>query len=703
MDDTASKILSRIDSNNLLVVPQVLLDLMKEIQQENADLDYLAKLIGQDSGLSAKIMIAANSPYYRQCGAIQDLRRVLVVLGLTTVKTLIITVVIHQFFNKIPQTQQNLLERIWYRSFSCAHTARHLAQLIAYPFPDEAYLAGLLHRLGQLILLAYYADDYAVFLSQHFDEQDDRIELQTFGVTYTEIGAQLVSNWKLQSFIGDALRYQRQPIETIAESAGLVKLINSARQLSCLNPGNKYPLLAQAGQLFGLHQGLLEELLQETQLLVEQTSDSLGIKITDPNLNDSENLTTQQPTVDPHELLGQYVQKIVLSATVQQAIATPSELNSLISIIQRDLSVMFGFRGVAIFIYQIDKQSLASIAGVSEQDTVWSTLAIKPDSNSLLARAWSKNRILHSFNCDKAALDTLIDRQICQLLAVEDLLAIPMYHQGQALGVIAAGLKLTDVKRIKSNLEFIQMYVEHATKSIYALQTVLTVNTSELSQFRSDYQLQAQKLVHEIANPLTLISNYLHLLEIKAGERYSDELRIIQEEIGRVGTLLLRLPDLAQEDQNDLRSVDVNELILDLLKLFEAGGFSIHIEVTLDLDRNLTSIATDRNKLKQILTNLIKNAFEAMSSGGNFRVNTKEQVIQNGKPYLEIVLIDSGPGLSEEIQRNLFHPVDSTKGKHHSGLGLTISKNLMNDLNGFIHCNSGETGTQFRLLLPRVN
>ena len=116
----------------------------------------------------------------------------------------------------------------------------------------------------------------------------------------------------------------------------------------------------------------------------------------------------------------------------------------------------------------------------------------------------------------------------------------------------------------------------------------------------------------------------------------------------------------------------------------------------------MRGIRTQRSHMKQILTNLMKNAVEAMDQGGNLTITTRDNAYINGKAHIEIQVIDSGPGIDTEIMDQLFTPVTSTKDSTHSGLGLAIVKNLMDELSGHISCTSqAGQGTRFQLFLPR--
>jgi signal transduction histidine kinase len=200
----------------------------------------------------------------------------------------------------------------------------------------------------------------------------------------------------------------------------------------------------------------------------------------------------------------------------------------------------------------------------------------------------------------------------------------------------------------------------------------------------------------------------VHILAAKLDEQdvARDELQIIKEELDRAGQILLRLPGITEQKTtlSGAALLDVNTLITDLLKIFRSSLFTAQsIEALVDLDEAMQPIICDRNALKQILTNLIKNASEALSAGGRITVETQAQVNFNGRNYVEIVIADNGPGISEQVQERLFTPVQTTKGGDHAGLGLSIVKNLVDNLDGSISCrSSARNGTRFEILIPRI-
>lgn len=706
MSNAAASLLSRIDPGNLPAIPRVLLDLMNAAQRSDVSMPELAKIIGQDVSLSAKVVAAANSPFYRQFGEITDLNRVLVVMGLTTVKTIAITRAVQQFFNQLPQPQQNLLELIWHRSLSCAHLARNIAILTAYDFPDEAYLAGLMHRLGQLILLVCFPKEYPEFLAGHFDGQHSQ-EKQLFGVFHEEVGAHLIASWKLQSFISDAVLYQHYPLDAIVDSARLVKIIHMASQLSAINSNNKDTTLAQAGELFGLNQALLEDMLAGVKPLVERTAGSLGISITQPEKGGIKNQTTSVQRQAVQNLLGENIKDFALSAAVQQQLQDASVSSSIAGIIQRDMQLLFGFQSAAVFSYNAVSDSLDGVSSTEpQQDALWPALSISCKSDqSLITRALLEKQLKNSFDVAEDVTVTLADRQICRLLGADGMLVVPMVTEQKSVGVIIVGLNRVKFEQLKLDNDFIALFAQQAASALSAVQATSPHKQQVLTDLRAGYQLHAQQLAHEISNPLSIINNYLYLLGQRLGENSAEEIKLIQEEIERVGQIIVRLPDALDDiNKEDYGVVDVNGLIVDLVKLFQVGLFTSHdINVSLKLDFTLPAISSSRNTLKQILINLLKNATEAMPSGGNITISTKDLIYLGKTCYAEIEVQDNGPGIPDTIIKQLFVPVTSNKGKHHEGLGLTIAKNLTEELGGALSCNSSAgKGTSFKIYLPRI-
>ena len=242
---------------------------------------------------------------------------------------------------------------------------------------------------------------------------------------------------------------------------------------------------------------------------------------------------------------------------------------------------------------------------------------------------------------------------------------------------------------------------------------------SVLEEEKSLQSLEIRKLVHEANNPLGVIRNYLQILSHKLADsqdtKIQGQLEILMEEVERVGNIVLRIREVPQQISAENHNVMINELINRLLSIFKESLFlKAGIVTKINLDMSIPKIKCNANSLKQILTNLLKNVVEAMPEGGEINISTRDQVNYNGKQFIELNISDNGPGIPEKVLANLFNPVKSTKSGEHSGLGLSIIKNLVNDLGGTIRgsnrysglLSSGSdrqqiSGAEFIILLPR--
>lgn len=169
-----------------------------------------------------------------------------------------------------------------------------------------------------------------------------------------------------------------------------------------------------------------------------------------------------------------------------------------------------------------------------------------------------------------------------------------------------------------------------------------------------------------------------------------------------MGAILRSLTEAADEPGQDDRT-DLNTLIRDVANLLRPTLIKpAQLKLELTLDNAIPTIAAARNSVKQILVNLVKNAAEALGAGQTITIQTEDSIYIGNEPFVAIVVADDGPGLPPQILAALFEPVTSTKGKGHSGLGLSITKRLVDELRGRITCRSNAAqGTQFQILIPR--
>jgi len=256
----------------------------------------------------------------------------------------------------------------------------------------------------------------------------------------------------------------------------------------------------------------------------------------------------------------------------------------------------------------------------------------------------------------------------------------------------------------ENKLQLLGLFAAEAARAIEQCEQNALRESKGGDAFKDEMESRLREIAHEANNPLSIIRNYLELLALKLGDEHQafGELGVIREEIDRTGQIILQLKDLGKVELEVRGEVDINAELTDLVGIYKQSLFLTHgINCELTLDLALPSLALNRNPIKQVFTNLIKNAAEAMDEGGLIALSSSDNINHNGREYVEIVIADNGPGIPESVRENLFTPVVSSKGEGHSGLGLSICKRLITELGGSIAYRRAASKTEFKILLPR--
>ena len=691
------------DVGQLPSIPQVLLRLIEACHKVDVSFEELAEIIQKDAALSAKVIAVANSAAYAQWNEVKDFNRLLVVLGLNTIKTIAITTVVHQFFSRFNPDFGRWMGRFWRTSLSCAYSAKSLARVTGYESLDEAYLAGLLHRIGQLVLVKKSPSEYSEMLLSIQSEGDliER-ERELFGVTCAEIGAYLIHDWDPDSFMSDAVLYQHEAAEKVLDSPRLVKLVNIAHKLS-VQPVTTDALYDEVDLLFGLTRPVMEDLQTEVRISVVQAAQGLGIEL---DHTDQEGDEFYSDSEEVRLELAKKVREFALLDGVQQHLNAADQLEDTLEAMFQGLKILFGLSRSICFLFTGEGDYLQAIAANrGDRERIGEFRIPFKSGRSLVAQALFDGTVLSSFESPATPLTSVVDGQLSRLMDSEGILCVPLCRKGRDVGVLVAGVDRHGCHELADQKALLNNFAGVAANALYHRQLQIQDRKELLEQERERQHGKVRRLVHEANNPLAIIKNYLQVLSLRLGEdkEVKDQLVVLTEEIERVANIVLRMRDVTSDGDPSRGTVDLNELIQGLLGIFRLSHFNNQgISARLSLDSALPSIVTNRNSLKQILTNLLKNAIEALPQGGEISLTTRDQVNLDGRQYVELKIADNGPGIPDEVLKNIFRPVKTTKGRHHSGLGLAIVKNLLYELGGSISCrNRKKGGAEFMILLPR--
>ncbi len=216
----------------------------------------------------------------------------------------------------------------------------------------------------------------------------------------------------------------------------------------------------------------------------------------------------------------------------------------------------------------------------------------------------------------------------------------------------------------------------------------------------------ATGLAHELNQPLSAIANYANgcVRRLKLEERRSDDLIYAMDQINsqaaRAGEIIRRLRQLVGKHLPVRSVVDVNNLVREVCSFveFEARKAEVVIEQQLSFDR--LPVRADLVQIEQVLLNLVRNALDALHE---VPVEVRSLVIRTGfqgGDKIQVDVIDSGSGISEEVAEQLFQPFFTTKSGG-MGMGLVISQSIIEDHKGSIEARQvSNGGSCFSITLP---
>jgi len=253
---------------------------------------------------------------------------------------------------------------------------------------------------------------------------------------------------------------------------------------------------------------------------------------------------------------------------------------------------------------------------------------------------------------------------------------------GELIGTLGIGKDFTEFKRIERQLQ----------------QSEKLATVGEL----------AAGIAHEVGTPLNVIlgtAEYL-MMEMEGDDPKIEELKIIISQAEHITKLIHQLLNFSRYNKPEFKSIDINSLVRDVLKLTDLQIAKEKIKVFTDLQSDVPSIIGDDNQLQQVFINIIVNAVHAMPQGGTLTIASRLDISESSDPhsngFVEISISDTGFGIPSKDIPKIFDPFFTTKDiDKGTGLGLTVSHRIVEDHGGTIDVESKvNEGTRFTVKLP---
>lgn len=217
----------------------------------------------------------------------------------------------------------------------------------------------------------------------------------------------------------------------------------------------------------------------------------------------------------------------------------------------------------------------------------------------------------------------------------------------------------------------------------------------------------ARRLAHEIKNPLTPIQlsaermrrKFLGSMNEKDAQVLERATHTIVQQVEAMKGMVNAFSEYARAPQLVLEPFNLNALVSEVAELYRAGERPVVVELA--LEAGLEAVEADRGRVRQILSNLLKNAMEALEGtpAPYVQVSTR-RAEWHGQPVVQIEVVDNGPGFQRELMGQVFDPYVTSKPKG-TGLGLAIVKKVVEEHGGRIEAHNGpEGGASVLVALP---
>jgi nitrogen-specific signal transduction histidine kinase len=259
---------------------------------------------------------------------------------------------------------------------------------------------------------------------------------------------------------------------------------------------------------------------------------------------------------------------------------------------------------------------------------------------------------------------------------------------------------------IKKGLAEVEMCLPYTIEKLHKSVKDLALSNEKLSSMKQALK-QSEKLAHmgqlsagiahELNNPLGVVIMYSNILleECKPDDPVREDLKLVVEQAGRCKKIVAGLLNFARKNQVNHQMVNMHDLVSHSL-----DSVIIPDKVKVEITDNTTNpdAALDLEQMMQVLSNLIKNAIDAMPGEGKINIHLEDSLSD-----VSITVADNGTGIKEEDRAKIFEPFFTTKGLGHgTGLGLATVRRVLAGYNGTATVQSRpDAGSTFTVVFPR--
>lgn len=263
-------------TRDLPAMPQVASKVLELSSDPNTSAFQLQQVIADDQAMTARILKIANSALYSCSRKIKTLTEAIVMLGFNSIRSLVVTSAARNLYNT-RTSQTGLKERLlWEHSIGCAFACRIMASETRPALTEEAFLAGLMHDIGKLVLNIQTPEMFDQIVQVVYNENRSfsLTEKEIIGFDHTEVGALLVNKWKLSPILEEVIKNHHNDA-ALSPEAPLILYLDLGNKL-CRKLGIGFlqdPDLdivgCQANQILGFSPEFFDQVISQLQETLE--------------------------------------------------------------------------------------------------------------------------------------------------------------------------------------------------------------------------------------------------------------------------------------------------------------------------------------------------------------------------------------------------------------------------------------------------
>jgi putative nucleotidyltransferase with HDIG domain len=646
--------------NRLLVArlpspPQTLLKLLSLCQSDEADSVELTDLISQDPALAAKVLAVAHSAAYHRTDA-QPLNLMQAVhrLGTGLIKVLVISELIFQTFSHFKQAGVSELHQFWKHSLNVALIAKELAQRLDYVPVEEAYLAGLLHDIGRLALLAVAPEHCHSLFASADDQAMCAQEQQRLEMSHAEAGAWLLGRWRLSDKLIESVLLHHEIDSRLTDAHALTRLIHLAHRLAGMSLNDE-----QATSNLVSEQCLSPaELLGVAQLAanqVEQVARDLGIDISKAQPPTLAASTAPAPFADTVQM--QVVQEVldrsVLNEMVMTLIGEPNSEAALTQLRQH-ASALLHLEDMVVMLLRSNQQQMVPVS-MNESHSAAAQLSYDVSKDTWVAECIAQRRVVFTRRNNSSATALL------NLMATDELVLIPLLSARHCLGVLVATVPEELSQHLKSRIGTLQTFGTYAGLALSRRRQASMSASALITITKQEQQIVLKKMLLESS-------------------------KLVKGGSGGAGGSI----DLAATVKDLLQQLEEKELVPSNIKL------------SCQLADRAGLVRGSLGMIQQVVLILINHAFGRLNKGGEIVVSAGSLAHRNGAMFTNLSVSDNAPGSAQAIQAQLFEPPHIISTDQTPGLDLSDMSQLVEKMAGLLNFTAGPAGIRFDILLPCV-